>query len=47
MTISNMRDWVISAYPGDKWKEKVKKMPDDQIIPIYYRLIKKGRIKGA
>ena len=47
MTIDNMRDWVKSAYPGEKWKSKVKTMPDDQIVPLYYSLIKQGRIKGA
>lgn len=47
MTIANMRDWVKSAYPGQKWKDKVDKMPDNQIIPLYYSLIKQGRIKGA
>lgn len=47
MSINQMRAWVISAYPGPKWKKKVELMPDDQIISIYYRLIKQGKIKGA
>jgi len=40
-----MRDWVSSAYPGKIWKERVKKMPDEQIIALYYRLVKQGKIK--
>jgi len=47
MTIDQMRMWVISAYSGPRWKSKVKAMPDDQIVSLYYSLIKQGRIKGA
>lgn len=47
MTIYTMRAWVMSAYTGDHWKNRVKKMPDDQIVPLYYSLIKQGKIKGA
>ena len=47
MTVAIMREWVKSAYPGDRWKNKVNKMPDNQIIPLYYSLIKQGKIKGA
>ncbi len=47
MTIEQMRDWVTSAYPGDYWKNKVKKMPDKKIIALYHSLIRQGKIKGA
>ena len=47
MNISQMRAWVLSAYPNKNWVNKVNKMPDDQIISLYYSLIKRGRIKGA
>lgn len=45
MTNDQMRDKVMEAYRGDNWKQKVRRMPDDQIIAIYYRLLKSGRIK--
>lgn len=45
MTNDQMREKVAQAYPGDKWRQKVNRMPDDQIIAIYYRLLKSGRIK--
>jgi transposase len=47
MTIENMRSWVMSAYTGDHWKAKVKRMPDSQVISLYHSLIKQGKIKGA
>lgn len=47
MTTSNMRGWVKSAYTSDSWKKKVDRMSDEQIIAIYYSLIKQGRIKGG
>ena len=47
MTTSNMRGWVKSAYNSDNWKKKVDRMSDEQIIAVYYSLVKQGRIKGA
>ena len=41
-----MRDRVKKAYPGDNWKRKVDRMPDDQIIALYYSLVKQGKIKN-
>ena len=46
MNAVDMRDWVKSAYPGPNWKKKVDKMPDDQIIALYYSLVKQGKIKN-
>ena len=42
MSIETMKGWVISAYPYPQWKEKVRRMPDDQIIAIYYKLLRQG-----
>lgn len=36
---------VAGAYPGDRWRAKVAKMPEDQILAIYLRLKKAGKIK--
>ena len=46
LTTVDMRDWVKSAYPGPNWKKKVDKMSDDQIIALYYSLVKRGKIKN-
>lgn len=45
MTNDQMREKVAEAYSGDNWKLKVRRMPDDQIVAIYYRLLKSGKIK--
>ena len=31
------RAYVADLYPGPGWKEKVKKMPESQILAIYLR----------
>lgn len=31
------RTYVADLYPGPRWKEKVKKMSDAQVIAIYLR----------
>lgn len=35
--IDVMRQEVTAMYPGDKWKRRVKKMPDDQVTAIYLK----------
>lgn len=47
MTAFQMRDWVKSAYDGPAWKTKVNNMTDEQIVAVYFSLVKQGRIKGA
>jgi hypothetical protein len=44
MTTIQMRERVKTAYPGPHWKRKVNKMTDEQIIAIYYNLIRLGKI---
>lgn len=42
MTISYMRDMLErhTKYSGsDKWRAKVRRMPDDQILAIYTRFV--------
>lgn len=37
---------LIAAFPySDKWRRRVERMEDDQVIAIYFRLKKAGRIK--
>lgn len=35
--IHRKRDFVVSLYPGPRWREKVRKMPDSQVVAIYLR----------
>lgn len=36
---------VESAYKGPKWKDKVKRMSDEQVVAIHRSLTKAGKIK--
>ena len=48
MTIEQMRAEVAALYTGPKWKEKVAKMPEEQILAIYNRqVLNKGNGKGG
>lgn len=44
MTVSEMRELVSSVYAGQKWKDRVKYMSDDQVIAIYWQFVKKGKL---
>lgn len=39
MTVENMRGHILAKYPG--WKA-IRRMPDDQVIAIFYRLQKEA-----
>lgn len=39
-----MRKKISDAYPGEKWKERVKKMPDYQVAAIYKHMVDKKQI---
>lgn len=45
METDKMRVLIKSAYFGPRWRKKVDKMTDAQIIAIYYSLVKQGRIQ--
>lgn len=47
LQISQMREKIREAYSGDGWVKRVHNMPNDQVIAIYYKLLKKGKIKDA
>jgi hypothetical protein len=49
MTAQQMREKLKndSGYGGMKWKLEVEAMSESQVIAIYYRMLKKGQIKGA
>jgi hypothetical protein len=40
-----MRGEISKVYPGPKWKEKVKKMSDSQILAIYNSFKNCGKFK--
>jgi hypothetical protein len=37
MSIDEMRRELITAYRGNTWKQKVLRMPEDQVTAIYFR----------
>lgn len=43
--LNDMREIVRNEYPGQKWKDKVDKMSDSQVIALYYQFINKVEIK--
>lgn len=44
MSPEQKRDFIIKAYPGPSWEEKVAKMSDAQVHTIYIRLINRKKI---
>lgn len=42
--IFEKRKKVAEAYPTETWKAKVKKMPDRQIVAVFFRLRRQGKI---
>ena len=48
MTMEQMRAEVAALYTGPKWKEKLARMPEGQILAIYNRqVLNKGNGKGG
>ena len=43
MNVSDMRNWLLKMYPGPKWLEKVARMPDNQVMAVYFSMKKKGQ----
>ena len=44
MTVDQMRIRLTKAYPGPKWKDKVRDMSDNQVIAVYYKFEKSGKL---
>lgn len=42
--IFRKRELVLKAYPTETWKARVKNMPDSQIIAVFLRLRRQGKI---
>lgn len=47
LQISQMREKIREVYSGDSWAKRVRNMPNDQVIAIYYKLLKNGKIKDV
>lgn len=45
MPVEQMRYKVIEVYPGEKWKQKVSKMSDNQVIAVYRNFQYKKKLK--
>lgn len=46
MTIEQMRKYVANRYPRSKnWQEKVKDMPNNQVIAVYNSFILRDSVK--
>ena len=41
MLVSEMRAYISDVYEGVKWKAKVAKMSDNQVMAIYYNFIER------
>ena len=45
MKIESMRSEIGKVYPGTGWAKKVKRMPDAQVLAVYYSFLKNDRFK--
>lgn len=44
MTDAQKRQYVYDLYDGPKWKKRVEKMSDDQIVAIYLKHLDEGQM---
>lgn len=45
MTTREMEAYVAQLYPDEKWQRRVRRMPIEQIVAIYYSSIERERKK--
>ncbi len=45
MDIHTMRLAVSRAYNGQKWKDRVRDMSDEQVMAIYHKMLGSGQVK--
>lgn len=43
MTVNAMRDYISKMYNSDKWRLRVHRMEDDQVIAIYHTMIERNQ----
>ena len=44
MTVENMKTEISHVYDTRSWQKKVDEMYDDQVIAIYYKFLKEGKL---
>ena len=44
MDVQQKRCELMKLY-GRSWREKVQSMPDDQVVAVYFRMVKSGKIR--
>ena len=42
MTYQNMRQAISTVYPGDRWRNRLMSMPDNQVVAIYNHFLRDG-----
>lgn len=47
MTMNEMRRFVGEQYKTDVWKQKVERMPENQVMALYYKFQAKPKAKMA
>ena len=45
MTMNEMRRFVSERYPNDNWKDKVERMPENQVMALYYKFMAEPKKK--
>lgn len=45
MSIAIMRAKIEDCYHAEKWRDKVKKMSDNQVVAVYNKFLREGKIK--
>ena len=43
--INQMRQIISDAYPGMGWKQRCVNMPTNQVVAVYYNLLKSGKLE--
>lgn len=44
MTVIQMQEAILKAYPGNAWKKKVEKMKAGQIMAVYQNFLHSGKL---
>lgn len=42
MGVEQMRDAIADVYSGWKWKDRVARMPEDQVMAVYFKFQSRG-----
>lgn len=45
--MNGMRRFVTEQYKTDSWKQKVERMPENQVMALYYKFQGKPKVKMA